>query len=366
MPFQLKDFASVVASQVNHARAVTKKITDFQPGSVVRTLMEAPAVEIEELYMQFFLGLRDAIPVATFLSFGFEKLPAKRAYGFVSVSSATPLANTVTVPAGTVFSTAAGDEYTSTEAVTWSAGSSLVRIPVQASVTGLAGNVAAGVIASSPLFPSSSGFVVSNALIANGADPESDAEREARFADFVAALSRGTVTACLYAARQPTVLDADGNIDQYVIKVGYEEIPGRMTVWIYSNRGVASAGLLANGQTIMDGTRNEVTGVITPGFRPAGVRVDVLAMVERTVSMGFQVDMLPGFSLTAAVEQSMSDIYGTAIRGIEAGQTLYLGTLVELLLAAPGVSAVIPQSTSNITCGNNETLVPGTLTLTAV
>lgn len=51
MAFQIKDFASIVASQINHARAVSDKITDFQPGSVARTIMEAPAVEIEELYL---------------------------------------------------------------------------------------------------------------------------------------------------------------------------------------------------------------------------------------------------------------------------------------------------------------------------
>ena len=83
--FQIKDFVSISAGSINHARAVTDKVTDWAPGSVARTLIEAPAVEIEELYLQMFLGLRDAIPVATFKSFGFEKLPAARAQGWVTV-----------------------------------------------------------------------------------------------------------------------------------------------------------------------------------------------------------------------------------------------------------------------------------------
>ena len=54
MSFQIKSFNDIVLSQINHARSVTEKITDFAPGSVARTLMEAPAVEVEELYLQMF------------------------------------------------------------------------------------------------------------------------------------------------------------------------------------------------------------------------------------------------------------------------------------------------------------------------
>lgn len=365
MPFQIKDFASISASQINHARAVTKKITDFAPGSVARTLMEGAAVEIEELYLQFFLGLRDAIPVATFLSFGFEKLPAKRAFGWVSVSSAAPLSAPITIPAGTVFSTEAGAQYTATAQVVWAAGSSLVRIPVQATATGLAGNVAAGVIVISDLFPESGGYTVSNSLIATGADTETDAEREARFAEFIRSLSRGTVQACLYAAGQSVVLDVDGNIDEYVTRTGYEEVPGIMRIWVYSNRGVASTQLLTDGQKRLDGYRTE-DNTIVPGFRPAGVRVDVLAMSERAVPLSIKVGMLPGYELNSAVEQELGDIFGAAIRGIEPGETMQLGTLVELLLDAVGVARIVPQSDSNITCGVSEALVPGSLTVAAL
>jgi Baseplate J-like protein len=364
--FQIKDFASIVASQINHARAVTDKVTDFAPGSVARTLIEAPAVEIEELYLQMFLGLRDAIPVATFKSFGFEKLPAKRAFGFVSVSTATPLTSAISIPAGTVFSTAAGANYSSTLAVTWAAGQTLVRVPVQAGVTGLAGNVAAGVITLSALFPSSSGFTVSNALIESGRDAETDSEREVRFADYVRSLSRGTVDACLYAAKAALVLDADGNIDQFVTRAGIVETPGRVSIYVYSNRGVASAQLLAAGQLLLDGYRDDASGAILPGFRPAGVRVDVLPMSERAISMGLQVEMLDGYELTSLVIQSMTDIYSAAIRAVPAGETLYLGTLIEELLAAPGVQRIVPGYSGNITCGQSEALTPGLLTITAL
>lgn len=362
MPFQIKDFNSITLSQINHARAVTTKITDFQPGSVSRTLMEAPAVEIEELYLQMFLGLRDAIPVATFLSFGFDKLPKAKASGWVSVSRSPAPTAPIVVPVGTIFSTADGRDYESTSSVTWAAGESTVRIPVIATVAGVSGNVAAGVIVSSPFF--GSGYTVSNSLIVTGRDSETEPEREARFAEYIRSLSRGTVEACLYAASLALVLDVDGNIAQYVARKGYEEIPGRMKIYIYSSSGLASPELLDAGQRLIDGYRDDVAGLIFPGFRAAGVRVDVLAMAERAVPLGIQVEMLPGYTITPAVVQSLNDIFGAAIRGVPAGGTLYQGTLIDLMLAAPNVRRIVPVSTDNIVCSVSEALTPGALTIT--
>lgn len=364
MPFQIKDFSSIVAAQINHARAVTEKITDFQPGSVARTLMEAPAVEVEELYLQMFLGLRDAIPVATFKSFGFDRLPAAVAHGFVSVSRTPAPSEAIAIPVGTIFSADDGRTYTSTEDVTWAAGAAVVRVPVRFSGAGLAGNISQGLITSSPLF--GDGFVVSNGAIETGRDEETDSEREVRFADFIKALSRGTVIACLYAARLSRVLDADGNLFEYVVRSGIDERPGVVRIYLYSSRGIPSPELVADGQLRMDGSRDDVVGTIAPGYRPAGVRVDVLPMAEREVPLSVRVDMLPGYTLSGAVLQRLDDIFGQAIRGVQPGSVLYLGTLVEMMLATPGVRTIVPAGNENILCGPGEALLPGVLTVEAL
>lgn len=364
MPFQIKDFASIVAAQINHARSVTTKLTDFQPGSVARTLMEAPAVEVEELYLQMMLGLRDAIPVATFLSFGFERLPASYAAGYVSVSASVAPSASFTVASGTVFTAADGRQYVSTDDVEWVAGVSIVRIPVRATTLGVGGNVASGVITASDAF--GAGYTVSNSTIDTGRDIETDAEREARFAEFIESVSRGTVVACLYGARQARVLDANGNIFEYVTRAGINEQPGYVRIYVYSNLGVPSAALLSNGQLILDGTRDDAAGTITPGYRSAGVRVEVLPMVERAINLAVNVQMFPGYALTPAVRQQLGDIFASAIVAVSPGATLYLGTLIEMLLAVAGVRSIVPITTENIICAVNEALVPGAFTATSL
>lgn len=364
MSFQIKSFNDIVLSKINHARSATEKITDWAPGSVARTLVEAPAVEIEELYLQMFLGLRDAIPVATFLSFGFERLPAAVAVGYVSVSSQTPLANQLTIPLGTEFTAIDGRKYTTTAAVTWAAGSSLVQIPVQHTEAGLVGNIAAGAITSSPFFGSE--YTVSNQAIETGRDVETDTEREARFAEFVQSISRGTLVACTYEAKQSRVLDGNGNLAEYVTRIGVDEQAGHVRIYLYSSLGTPSAALLADGQYRIDGTTDPVTGAVTPGYRAAGVRVDVLGMLERAVPLSIRVEMLDGYTVDASVRQQLSDIFAVQIRSVQPGETLYLGTLIEALLVVPGVLSIVPASTENIVCEINEALTPGVLTITSL
>lgn len=361
MAFQIKDFVSITASIINHMRGTTTKITDYQPGSVSRTLVEGPAVEIEELYLQMFLGLREAIPVATFLSFGFDKQPAAIAVGYVSVATLTPLADDLLIPAGTEFTATDGRHYLSTEDVTWPAGSGVVVIPVAHEAAGLVGNIAAGAITDSPFFDV--GFTVSNQAISNGRDVETDTEREARFAEYVQSLSRGTLSACIYAAKQSRVLDVGGNVFEYVTRIGVDEGGGRVRIYLYGNQDAPSAALLADGQARIDGWTDEATGAVTPGYAAAGVRVDVLAMTERAVPLAISVGMLPGYSLTTNVEQQLGDLFSTAIRSVQPGQTLYLGDLTEALLAAVGVREIVPGTGENITCAINEALIPGTLTV---
>lgn len=362
--FQIKDFVSIVAAQINHARGVTTKITDFQPGSVARTLMEAPAVEVEELYLQMFLGLRDAIPVATFLSFGFDRLPAAIAVGFVSVSITPAPTQNITIPVGVTFQAADGRSYLSTQQVIWSAGAPVVRVPVAATVAGSAGNVAEGVINSASIFDGS--YTVSNSAINTGRDIETDSEREARFAEYVASLSRGTVAACMYAAGQARILNTDGNISEYVTRRGMLEDLGYVIIYLYSSIGIPSAEVVAAAQAIIDGVRDPVTGVATPGYRSAGVRMDVRPMVERQVPLSIKVGMLPGYTLDSGVIQQLGDIFGTVIRAVQPGTTLYLGTLIDQLLAATGVQTIVPVTNSNIVCAVNEALTPGTLATAAL
>ena len=359
MAFQIKDFASIVASMINWMRASQSKVTDFNVGSVARTLVESPAVEIEELYQQYFIGLREAIPVSTFQSFGFDILPAAVATGVVSVSQEEARTDDLVIPVGTLFRSTDGRSYASLQEVTWEAGATFARIQVAATAPGSIGNAAEGVITESLFF--SGAVTVSNQEINTGRDEETQNEREARFAEFIASLSRGTNAAIRYIAGQSRIVSSEGWIEEYITRIGLEEIPGRTTVYLYSSLGSPSDALIAACQAAIDGHRDEDTGVITPGYRPSGVRVDVTAMTERTVSLSMSVQMLTGYTLTQAVIQSMQNVFNAAVSVVSPGETLYLNDVSELVLTVTGIKHVTINASENIVCGENEALVPGDL-----
>ncbi len=362
--FQIKNFVSITASMLNHIRGTTKKITDLIPGSVTRTLVEAPAVEIEELYLQYVNGLREAIPVATFKSFGFDKLAAKYARGYVSVSTDTPPTALLTIPTGTVFTSSDGRVYKSTADVGWAPGTGSVRIPVKAEAAGLAYNISAGSITESPFFDDT--YTISNSAINNGRDVETDSERESRFADYVASLSRGTVTACLYAAKSATITDDQGNIEEYVTRAGYTEIAGYVKIYLYSSGGLPSKDLITRGQLIIDGWRDTDTGVITPGYRSAGVNVELASMVERAIPLSARVSTLTGYTLDDAMKQDITDNFASLLAGAESGDIIYADAIETALLNVTGVKSVVIDISENIVCEANEALIPGVVVVTSL
>jgi len=356
--FQIKDFKSVTAGIINRARSVTQKITDYAPGSVARTLMEAPAAEMEELYLQMLLGLRDAIPVATYLSFDFGKLPPSRATGFVAIALDPVPESDTTISAGAVFRSSDGREYRSTEDVAWPAGAESIRVPVESTAVGSAGNIAAGAINSTTL--SDRPYAISNPAVTSGRDVETDAEQKARFAGFIQSLSRGTMVGCRFAVASAMLQDADGNVSEYVTRIGELEAPGYVRYWVYSNHGIPSPELLGLAQRMLDGWRN-ADGSIVQGYRPAGVRVDALPMEERELPMSIQVSMYPGYDLDAATKQRITDVFETEIRAVPAGGSVFLKKLVEKMLAVNGVRLIVPDRTENIYCAASEALIPGQL-----
>src|SRR5574343_1881893 len=93
---------------VNLVRGTCEQLTDFNPGSVTRALLEASAIEHEYLYLQMYHGIVEAIPVAIYGAFDFGQQAAVAAYGYVTFSRTTPAPSDITIPAGSQVKTTSG------------------------------------------------------------------------------------------------------------------------------------------------------------------------------------------------------------------------------------------------------------------
>jgi uncharacterized phage protein gp47/JayE len=105
MSFQTKKFESIVASMINWVSSATDKITDFNTGSVIRTILEAVAIELEELYYQLLRAVEEAIEEAIYRTFNFPKNPAQRSTGNILFTRDSANEDVLTIPQGSLVAT---------------------------------------------------------------------------------------------------------------------------------------------------------------------------------------------------------------------------------------------------------------------
>lgn len=362
--FQLKDFVSIVAAMVNHAKATQNKVTDFEVGSVIRTIMESSAVEIEELYQKVFSGILDAIPTSIYKAFDFELIEETAASGTVRITFAGPIVDSFTIPAGSVFSAPAVSlKFLSASNVVVPVGATSASVTVVCQTAGTVGNVGAGAITTSASFSLPVGAVVSNDAITSGRDAQTESERKARFVEFILSLSRGTVPALTYAVRQAQIVNGAGQLIEYASRVGVVEEAGRVFIYIYGSGGVASPALIAKAQQIIDGYRDPDTGNPVPGYRAAGVQVVVIPMAERAVNVTLNVQLLFGVDPSDAIKNAIATALAPEFESVESGGVLYVDQLIDAALTVQGVQKVIAGNDANELCAATEVLKLGALTV---
>ena len=362
--FQIKDFHSIVAGMLNHMRRTQDRVTDYHIGSVARTLIEAPAVEIDEYYQRVLHGLLEAIPVAVYNAFDFRALDAVAASGFVRFSVGVLRDVPILIPAGTVVKRPDSRlRYVVQESTPLPAGEWYVDVRVVSEFAGLDGNTDAGTI--TELVGAIDGVVgVANQNpIIGGREEESADERKTRFIDYIGSLSRGTVWAVTYAARRARVLDSAGIPIECVTRIGLSEDAGQADIYLWGSGGAPSDDLIAAAQSLIDGAFDPETQTWTPGYRPVGVRVSVHGMRSRSVDMALKVAMLPGFIGTTAVTNTIRDKISPVLFSCMPGTVLYLEELLNAAVSVAGVERVLSVDGANISCADDEVLVLGALTI---
>jgi hypothetical protein len=367
MAFQIKTFISILAGMVNRARATSAVISDYNVGSVARTLLEAPAQEIDELYQQMLQGLIEAIQVSVYNSFNFPALPPFAASGLIRVS-VTVQSMAMLIPATAIFTRSDGSvTYASTADVSIPAGASFADVPVVASVVGVVGNMASGV--SFTLGTTIAGFLsaVNLAPFTNGAPSESPAAQKIRFNAYVQTLSRGTLAALLYALTTLTFLsDAVGNVLERVATAALVEPylsdvtqpPGLVQAYIHNGVGGTSPALVAQALNVLNGYI-DTNGNPVAGYKAAGVQLQVAASAEIALDVVGMLTIGPTFSQAAVVAQVTAALY-TYIVGLPVGAPYLAAVANDLVMQVTGVWNWMPVSpVAYVAAPLNAKLMPG-------
>lgn len=371
--FQIKNFPSITASMMNWMRATTKKVTDFNIGSIVRTMLEAVAAEIDQLYQQLFLGIRQAIPVSVFSSFNFAALPEITASGPMAVAI-TAAATDVLVSAGTIFSqTVTSVTYTSQADVTIPAGSTAAVVQVLASVAGPTGNLAAGTVFTPS--PTPAGFVsaTNQTGFVNGVVAETPAAQKTRFATYVQNLQRATVSAIDVGLATVQLTDAAGNITEQVLfsKVVEPYLTdntqpvGLFDAYIHNGSTGASSDLLTQANLVINGYTNSA-GIGVPGWKAAGTQIVIAAATNEALNVVGTLTIAANATEATVLTAAQAAISAYILASGIGGSALF-AEIVALVMGTSGVvNFDLTSPSADTTASASTKLMPGTITLTPV
>lgn len=355
-------------------KAVTTKITDFNPGSVARTLIEAPAAEMDELYQNVLIGLKEAIPVSVFSAFGFDTIAAVAASGVVRFSTGGPPAATaITVPVGTVVKVPGTSRSFATQAVgTIEIGQSYVDILVAAQSAGVSGNTANGTVTELSTAVTGVASVTNPAPFTNGREAETDEERKERFRAYISTLARGTKAAIVYGAKTAKLVDSEGLTTELVAHANviepYVDTPtdpiSLVNLYIHNGSSATSSDLVNETKKIIDGyTASDGTAV--PGWKAAGVKVVVAAAADVAVNVTANLTVTTVGVESAAIASAVEAVKAY-IQGLDVGETVVRSELIAIIMRdVPNVYNVsLSAPASDVTCTASQKAIPGTVTIT--
>jgi uncharacterized phage protein gp47/JayE len=269
MAFGIKSFNTIVSDMVAYITLHSSKITDFSPGSIMRSMLEGVGIALEDFYFATYVGFKNYLQNIQKYVFDFPRKEGQKATVNV-VFSRTDTSSSATIPAGTEVQTATGLKFYTTTLVTINVGvTDSVATEVEAEIVGKDYNVGAGTINLISSAVPHVDTVTNAASAAGGIDQESDISYKARFQLYIEGLGR-----CNVAGLRAAALGVEGVTSAYVEEHFPPISDVNATMYIDDgSAGGASAALVQEIQDLIDGDGTEDN----PGYRAAGVQIIVVA-----------------------------------------------------------------------------------------
>jgi len=360
MQLSLQNFTNLVENMAAAVQGAASNLLDLTVGSVLRAILEANAslaLWLQWLIVQVLATTRLATSTGTDCDsfgadFGFVRLPAVAATGYVtfsrfspSVAAFIPVGTSVTTSDNAMTFTIIADSTNpalsaSGGGYNLGAGIGSVTVAAAAAIAGTAGNVQPEGI--SVISSAIAGVdTVTNALaFAGGVNAESDAAFRARFGHYLAGLSKAT-DAAIGSAIQGIQQGLSYTISENVNQMGVAQM-GHFVVTVDDGSGAPPASLISTVQQVVN------------SLRPVGSSFAVQGPVVTQAEVSMSITSQVGTSHQEAVA-AVSGSIETFIDGLSVGATLNYTRLAQLAYDAS--SAVINVSDVLLNGGTSD-LVP--------
>ncbi|MDP4224911.1 MAG: baseplate J/gp47 family protein [Bacteroidota bacterium] len=310
---QLKTFDQVVNNMINWMKSYNSKITNFSVGSVVRTIFESVAIEIESMYYQIYKSYKYAIENAIYNSFGLTRNPAKASTGLVIITFRSPLSQNLTINKGFQVATKSINSqyiiFESTIDVVVNIGMTTIALPVQCTQIGTIGNVSANTITTCITNMVEIYSVTNNQGFYDGQDEESLDDFKQRFSKFIQTPSKATINALEYGC-----LEVAGVTGAVV-----ENLLGLVNIYVHDSNGELPADLR---KKVVDNLIN---------YRAAGIEVQVLPVVQVPVNVDLVIYLRSDYD-SAIYVSMIQDLVISFLNSFTASESLKVSNLIRYIM----------------------------------
>lgn len=293
----------------------TGKLTDFTVGSALRTLLEAVAQTVEQVYFSIYRTAMWAIENSIYTTFGFDKVPAQAAKGMVTLFYPYPTENERMIPKGLRFAASSSVEggllyFQTTTDYTVLPGSSEADVEVECLTPGTIGNVATDAIKIMTMSIPGVSEVTNRNPFLTGSEEETTANRKQRFNRYIETLARGTKKAIEYGAKEVEGV-AGVLVDDSVI--------GLVRVFAHDNNGNLPAGLKSRIELNLE------------NYRAAGIPCEVLPITKRDIPVSILVTVSPSAN-TLQYQELLRQSVDSFLNNYPVGKQFYLSDVVQYVM----------------------------------
>lgn len=308
-----RKLSEILTRMIDKVMIGTDRVTDFSPGSAIRSLLEAVSLEIEQFYILTKENIEWGIAEGTTEAFDFERKKNRKAYGDVTLRMYNPLEQRYYIPRGTIFTSSNNQfnqQYETLVDYYIEQGSTEAQIEVYCLEAGTYGNIPEHIIDSMSSASSVIKEVDNETSFNTGQDLESLEDLKERFHLFIKSRGRATNKAIQYGAL--SVPDVEG---VYV----YEQV-GRVLVYAHDHNGNLSNIMI---QEIYENIED---------YRPSGIKLDVQPVDKISADVNVDVEITNKQRINDTLKEHIENFIRNYLNDFTVNKDLILADLTQVIM----------------------------------
>lgn len=342
MSIVFKNRSSIFSDMQSYLQSLSPQLTDFNVGSVLNSILDAPSAEMEQLWNALITAFSAAyVATATgedldnkAADFGLIRKTATSAIGYVTFGRSSSYNQDFTIPIGTIVQTTSTTTtpalqfQTTAEAILPAGQLNVSSVPITSALSGAAYNITANMITQMSTPPAGIETVANPTATAGGTNNESDDDLKTRIPLYLSSLARGTRDSLEAAA-----LSVNGVASVSIFEDFYDDpiTPGYVEVYVADSSGNATDAMIAAVQTQVDAYRAVAVTVMVK--KPIALNINVKCWI--TVASGYSTS-----TVSANVATAITDFFSR----LKLGDEVYRSELIAAISEVQGVSEVNTQT----------------------